>query len=461
VSENIIERLLLATSVRQESSDRDNGMNAKFFSQIGHRHGRARGQSLVEFTIVLPILLLIVAGTLEVGNVLTHYNRVQLAAREAARFGAAGGSDLLSIVQDASQQALEFDPSYMTVWAIRPTIAAPTPDPATWSWSDPDGIGEWGVTPDCLMGDDCALLPSLLTPEEVIQETGQAIPDPSRSRDEIDGTTFIVVVVRYETETILNLPFFTAPGQQSVDGGNDRIPVWAYEALVQEIDTETITQLLSGCSAYPLALNRLQFPDDVSQGDLIDVFLDYDKGTAPDDWNMGGFGITAWNISNYEPSWVTRSCSSDPPGSICTSAVSLRDDVGFDEYLLPDDPDPHPDTELHRDDWVLLNGSNLPNIQEDMNDFADEGRYLRVMVYTLMPEVDPGGMLDHAVFQNPGSNPRYVENPPGSGNWYWQYQIKDFAIVKVNSVSWSPSDEELDEVVFEFIRWDDSCGYEG
>jgi hypothetical protein len=387
--------------------------------------------------------------------VLTNYNRVQLAAREAARFGAAGGSDLLAIVEDASQETLMFDASHMTVWEIRPQIdTRGSDDPVDWIWADSGGTG-WGVTPNCLMGDDCGLLPSLLTPQQVIDEIGQAIPDPARSREEIDGVTFVIAVVRYETETILNLPFFTAPGQEG-----DRIPVWAYEALVQEIESQTITQLQSGCSAYPLALNRRQFPDDVMQGDLIDLYLDYDKGTAPSDWNMGGFGITAWNISNFEPSWVTRSCASDPPGSICTSAVTLRDDVGFNEFLIPGDPAPDPDTDLHRDDWVLLMGANLPNIQEDLNDFIDDGRYLRVMIYTLTPEVDPSGTLDRSVFQAAGSNPRYVENPPGSGDWYWQYQIKDFAIVKIHDLSWSPSDEELDNVVFEFIRWDSSCGFD-
>lgn len=430
-------------------------MIAKIFPQVDPRDGRrARGQSLVEFAVVLPILLLIVAGTLEVGNVLTHYNRVQLAAREAARFGAAGGSDLLAIVEDTAQEAMIFDDSHMTVWAIRPTVDTQgSSDPANWIWEGSGGTG-WGVPEECLMGEDCGLLSSFLTWRQVLDETGEAIPDPSRSRAEIDGVTFVVVAVRYETEMVLNLPFFTAPDQEG-----DRIPVWAYEALVQEIEDETIVQLQSGCSAYPLALNGREFPDDVSEGDLIDLYLDYDKGTAPDDWNMGGFGITAWNISNYEPSWVTRACTSDPPGSICTSAVSLRDDVGFNEFLISGDPDPNPDTDLHRDDWVLLMGANLPNIQEDLNDFADEGRYLRVMVYYLTPEIDPGGTLDRSVFQGSGTNPRYVSND-GGANWYWQYQVEDFAIVKISDLEWSPSDEEQDHVEFEFIRWDSSCGYD-
>lgn len=47
-----------------------------------------RGQSLVEFTIMLPILLILISGVVEFGFLLNHYLDVIDAARETARFGA-------------------------------------------------------------------------------------------------------------------------------------------------------------------------------------------------------------------------------------------------------------------------------------------------------------------------------------------------------------------------------------
>ena len=49
---------------------------------------RLRGQSLVEFTILLPLLLLMISGLIEFGFMLNYYLDLIDAAREAARWGA-------------------------------------------------------------------------------------------------------------------------------------------------------------------------------------------------------------------------------------------------------------------------------------------------------------------------------------------------------------------------------------
>jgi Flp pilus assembly protein TadG len=46
---------------------------------------RSRGQGLVEFAIVLPIIALIVFGLLDLGRAVFEYNTVAQAARQAAR----------------------------------------------------------------------------------------------------------------------------------------------------------------------------------------------------------------------------------------------------------------------------------------------------------------------------------------------------------------------------------------
>lgn len=52
----------------------------------------ARGQGLVEFALIFPILLLIVYGTIEFGRLLFFYTAVNTSSREAARYGSAVGT---------------------------------------------------------------------------------------------------------------------------------------------------------------------------------------------------------------------------------------------------------------------------------------------------------------------------------------------------------------------------------
>jgi len=56
------------------------------------RHGRRRdrrGQSLVEFALIVPVFMLILLGMLEFGFVFDHTLTIQYASREGARVGSA------------------------------------------------------------------------------------------------------------------------------------------------------------------------------------------------------------------------------------------------------------------------------------------------------------------------------------------------------------------------------------
>lgn len=58
---------------------------------IKPRHSRSpksRGQSLVEFVVILPILLIMISGVIELGFMLNYYLDVIDAARDGARFAA-------------------------------------------------------------------------------------------------------------------------------------------------------------------------------------------------------------------------------------------------------------------------------------------------------------------------------------------------------------------------------------
>lgn len=52
-----------------------------------------KGQSLVEFSIILPLLLLIIMGIVEFGMMLNSYLTLNNAARDGARYGVIGNSN--------------------------------------------------------------------------------------------------------------------------------------------------------------------------------------------------------------------------------------------------------------------------------------------------------------------------------------------------------------------------------
>lgn len=394
------------------------------------RENVRHGQSFVELALVLPVLLIIVAGAVEVGNILTVYNRVQLAAREGARFGAAGGSNIKEIIEQTSSESLAWDEEVLTAWTIRPSIDLST-TPSQWQNATVDM--PWGVEEKCIFGERCADTSNPVTPGEVLNDVDE-IDIPAGI--DLTNVTFVVVVVRYEVDTILNLEYFQ-PGDVARDG---RTPVWSYSIMVQEIDETTVNRLSSGCSAYPIMLNSLLIPDDIVEGDLIytdgtSVPLDSDPTQGG---SAGGFSYASWRSTQFGLGNLYGPPCGSPSGwegSLCSSTVSLDPNVGFLELGDPGD------TELHRGDWVL--SELMPPPAEApvqtlplLNDHMATGRALRIIVYTYAD----------------GSNPRYYE-APGTGSYWWQYRIDGFAIVKIAAA-------DTGEITFEWVRWDSSCGYD-
>jgi Flp pilus assembly protein TadG len=52
-----------------------------------------KGQSLVEFALLLPVLLLLIVGIFDFGRVLYSYSHLHMATQETVRLGALGKSD--------------------------------------------------------------------------------------------------------------------------------------------------------------------------------------------------------------------------------------------------------------------------------------------------------------------------------------------------------------------------------
>lgn len=73
-----------------------------------------KGQALVEFAIVLPIILLLIMGIVQFGMMLNTYLEVQNASREGARAGIVGStdSDIQTLITSTSPT---LDPHDLTI----------------------------------------------------------------------------------------------------------------------------------------------------------------------------------------------------------------------------------------------------------------------------------------------------------------------------------------------------------
>ena len=91
-----------------------------------------KGQGLVEFALILPILLLVLVGMLEFGRILFIYVNVSNAAREGARYGIVHPNDLGGIQNHVTE--------YLTlVPAVAPDVSYDH-GPGTSSFTDGSGV---------------------------------------------------------------------------------------------------------------------------------------------------------------------------------------------------------------------------------------------------------------------------------------------------------------------------------
>lgn len=83
-------------------------------------NGQSRGQSLVEFALVLPIIVLLVVAFMEVGRAVFAYNTIANAARQGVRVATV---NQLSDVTDCDETRPVEDP-YEPHWTIRGCVIA-------------------------------------------------------------------------------------------------------------------------------------------------------------------------------------------------------------------------------------------------------------------------------------------------------------------------------------------------
>jgi hypothetical protein len=265
--------------------------------------GNRRGQSLVETAIILPILLIILVGIVELGFALANQMTVTTAGREGARFGTRFGATndsvandaILGVVHETSSRLFSLDETQADVFVVR----AKTDDTGHIDASADDfGAASYWV-PETLQ--DSPNIDGTLVEPARIEADLQNEPD----------LAVIVVQVFYDHRSVLGLPL--------VANLSDQIPISTY--TVMRIEP---SQARANCCLYPLAL-KLERVETLT---TTNVFA----GWIKDDILLGNFGWTRWD-----------------PASGASSADDLVDrlqhpcmnEEGGEQYTNPDDPDDH------------------------------------------------------------------------------------------------------------------------
>lgn len=407
---------------------------------FSHRrnHGRARrfgrGQSFVEFAITLPILLLIIAGLLETANVLIHYNRLQLAVREGARFGAAGSAEggVRRVVSESLANSINLEPDHLQVWVVRPVVAIDATTHA-WSWQGASASKPWGEPEKCIYPyardlpsapdpDDttpvCPSSSSGVSAAAVLDDLDNVTTGGASNIEDLRNERLVVVVGYYEVPSVLNLPFW-----KGATGTPGRIPVRAYTIIRQELEQDTVVQQGAGCTAYPLAFHtgltstrgHILNPAE-SRADFMaregDVFESISEGADP------GFYWLRWRADNTVADADATRDSMYVPGNARSTSRG---------YIHPNNSS---DAEMHLGDLALISSVD-GSIQNPLVNTSDSHipakRALRVLVYT---------------------NTQVV----GGRN---TVRIAGFAIVRIRAFTLNGG---ADTISIEFVRWDNSCG---
>ena len=76
---------------------------------VRRRSNRFKGQSMVELALAMPVLLLLVLGTLDIGRVFIGYIEMRNGAFEGARYGSRVPSDTTGIKQAVTDHGVPSD----------------------------------------------------------------------------------------------------------------------------------------------------------------------------------------------------------------------------------------------------------------------------------------------------------------------------------------------------------------
>lgn len=404
---------------------------------------KERGQSMVEIALFLPLLLIILAGVVEVSQLIITKNRVVEASRSAARFGANGGEDsaIAAVALNTITQTLDVNEQKWDIWAVRGTINRDGDGfvPNTWVFSHEYGVGATRVFSDVVEADVQAKV------LEQLQTNAAGGTNVSAAGD----LRFAGAYVVHDVDSILGL---------------DAIESLAQIHSIQELSVMRVVGLsrvvTNGCDAFPIAVYEGSrsltppgvapnpYPDSngfhssspapaytqfiyhnpdvplsqATEGDLFKIQAGGGSGNMGWlNWNDGLNGSTGNLIASL--TWPGNSMDYSACSGCTGNGIDGQKFWGFAE------PNDSSDRAMHVGDrvWGLTGDVNADGVRDIINEHIALGRTLRLIVWN--------------DFSQTGSNATY--------------KIAKFAIFRLHGHNITSNDSFL---LGEFIRFDDSCG---
>lgn len=247
---------------------------------------KSKGQSLVEVAIFLPILVFILVGIVEVGNLMNTQNRVTTASREGAGYGATNidpnDPQIISntlnfmgqVVRNTVTETLDLSPELWDIWSIYAQTEITGTSLVTFTvFTDTHVYGNHNVV-------STAEWTTLV--QDVQEDIRQAITDECTvNPTDCTGNVKVVASVPfYNLDTILGIPIWQWTGFRTVRG-----------LTVMRIGERALN---TGCPLIPIAVHLEQYslyPSDWTCGygdDPIPPCDDITLWRGP--WNAG----TSW-----------------------------------------------------------------------------------------------------------------------------------------------------------------------
>lgn len=410
-----------------------------------HRTHWEKGQSLVEVALFLPIFLIILAGLIEVSQLVITQNRVSQAARVSSRFGANGGQDegMMIVALNSVTQTLLTDEGSWDMWVVRGEVndAGTAFKSDSWEFNHVYGISNTvsysGVNESEIQANVLSELQSNISPQDYA--------------DVVGGIQIVGLYTLHDVESILGLNaipwldgFYTIRGfsymrQTGITvvqtNGCTAFPIVVHEGA------RSVTPPGTGANPYPDA-SQFTGPDNppeytdfiyhrpdipLSEAHEGDVYFVYEGAGS------GNFGWLRWNEAvgtnavdlDGSLGWPGNSNDYSNAGNCGSNCPTPLYPYMVNGYVNPNDNE---DLSLNIGDyvWGSPGVSNSNAIRTTMDEHIDLGRTLRLIVW------------DTAV---------------GTGN-NTKYHLKGFAVFRLygyrlQSPNW---------ILAEFIRWDTSCG---
>lgn len=410
---------------------------------------KQRGQSLVEVALFFPIFVILLAGLVEVSQLLVTQNRVSSAARAGTRFASDGGEDagVVTVVLNNVTQTLEIEEGVWDIWTIRATLNPQGNDFAEWSFTQIYGISNTVRAPSV---DETAIKDRVLEELQHDEFNNQSAAIAADLKivgtyaihdvDSILGLDAMSQLAGFSSLDALSVMRMTTSSQQATNGCA-AFPIAVHEGVRSVTDPD-----LGGSNPYP-STGEFTYPD--NNPPVYDSFVNHDDNIpllqaqegdvfkVQNGFGEGNFGWLVWNegISanantlENSLSWPGNSTNYNPcSGPGCGGTTVPGSGIGHvvQGYIEPGDPTDH---EIHVGDWVQGSTGSVASMANVMEGHVDLDRALRLIVWN---------------------------NHQGNGV-NGQYQISGFAIFRVIGYSLNQG-QGGSWILAEFIRWDDSCG---